>query len=69
MRGSVRTLLAAALVATGTVVISSIGSGAAYADQTMTSSGPLSSILTTNDLNCAVNEVGDQAGEWFDGGA
>jgi uncharacterized repeat protein (TIGR01451 family) len=39
--------------------------GAAFADSTITSSGPLTSILISSDLNCAVNHTGDTDGEWF----
>ncbi|HEX3393124.1 MAG TPA: hypothetical protein VHS52_01240, partial [Acidimicrobiales bacterium] len=31
----------------------------------ITSSGPLTQIGTTTDLNCSVNHAGDAAGEWF----
>jgi uncharacterized repeat protein (TIGR01451 family) len=37
----------------------------ASATQTITSEGPLTSIMTTDDLNCAVNHVGDSAGEFY----
>jgi uncharacterized repeat protein (TIGR01451 family) len=36
-----------------------------FADATLSSSGPLSDITTTSDLNCSVDEVGDTQGEWF----
>jgi hypothetical protein len=41
----------------------------ASADQAITSSGPLTTIGTTSDLNCSVNHTGDTAGEWYGGTA
>ncbi len=37
----------------------------AWADSSIQSSGPLTSITTTSDLNCAVTVDGDTHGEWF----
>ena len=37
----------------------------ASADAAITSSGPLTSIGTTSDLNCSVNHASDLQGEWF----
>lgn len=42
-----------------------LGAGVAFADQTITSSGPLNAITIPSDLNCAVNANGDTSGEWF----
>ncbi|MGH2935416.1 MAG: hypothetical protein ACRDL2_13015 [Gaiellaceae bacterium] len=41
----------------------------AFADATITSSGPLTSIEITSDLNCAVNHSGDSASEFYGGTA
>ncbi|HEX3425123.1 MAG TPA: hypothetical protein VHT30_03260 [Acidimicrobiales bacterium] len=48
-----------------TAVVVLFGADGAFADQTITSSGPLTSIQITSDLNCAVNANGDSSGEWF----
>ena len=37
----------------------------AFADATITSAGPLTSVSITSDLNCSVNHTGDTAGEFF----
>jgi uncharacterized repeat protein (TIGR01451 family) len=37
----------------------------ALADQTVTSSGPLTSVAITSDLNCSVMHTGDTSGEWY----
>jgi hypothetical protein len=42
---------------------------AARADQTITSSGPLTSIGIGSDLSCSANYAGDTAGEFFGGTA
>ncbi len=44
-------------------------SPALAASQAITSSGPLTSITITDDLNCAVNHTGDASGEFFGGTA
>ncbi|MEP7059792.1 MAG: fibronectin type III domain-containing protein [Actinomycetota bacterium] len=41
---------------------------AAFADSTITSSGPLTTIFTSTDLNCQVQGSGDGGGEFFNGG-
>lgn len=56
-----RPLLAAFCVAATLAV----WAGTARADQTITSPGPLTSILITDDLNCAVNHASDTQGEFF----
>lgn len=42
---------------------------AAHADAQITSTGPLTNVLITSDLNCAVNHTGDTSGEFFGGTA
>ena len=42
---------------------------AAYADQTITSAGPLTDIGINSDLSCSVNYLGDTAGEFYGGTA
>lgn len=37
----------------------------AWATQAITSAGPLTSVVATDDLNCAVNHADDQAGEFY----
>src|SRR5580693_6171392 len=36
-----------------------------FADQAITSAGPLTNIGISSDLNCSVNHTGDSAGEFF----
>lgn len=43
----------------------SLGVAPALADVTISSSGPLTSVFTSSDLNCAVNHTGDSSGEFF----
>lgn len=52
-----------ALAATLTVVLAA--SGSALGSDTIASSGPLTSIQTTADLNCDVDHAGDDHGEFF----
>ncbi len=58
-----RTRLVTAL--TTTLIMTLALSSIALADQTITSSGPLTNITVTSQLNCAVNHTGDTAGEFF----
>src|SRR5689334_10895157 len=53
-------LLGAMLIAVGTV-----GVQPAFADQAITSAGPLTNIGISSDLNCSVNHSGDVDGEFF----
>ena len=64
-RTSRRALIAAVSCVAATVPVALLTAAPAFADATITTPGPLSSILTTRDLNCAVNEVGDASGEWY----
>jgi uncharacterized repeat protein (TIGR01451 family) len=43
----------------------SLGVAPALADATISSSGPLTSVFTSDDLNCAVNHTGDSVGEFY----
>ncbi len=54
------------ILATLIVLFASVMSASA-AD--ITSAGPLTTVTTTPDLNCAVNHVGDDSGEFFGGTA
>ncbi len=45
------------------------GSAAANTTATITSSGPLTEVGNSSDLNCSVNHTGDTAGEWYGGTA
>jgi hypothetical protein len=47
------------------VAILALPTAPAFADQTISSAGPLTDIGITSDLNCSVNHTGDTAGEWF----
>jgi uncharacterized repeat protein (TIGR01451 family) len=49
----------------GVAVVAFAMPAAASADQTITSAGPLSAVGITSDLNCAVNHVGDDSGEFY----
>ena len=53
-------VLGVALLALGTV-----GIEPAFADQAITSAGPLTNIGISSDLNCSVNHTGDTAGEFY----
>lgn len=54
--------LTVGLASAGVVVA---GIAPAAADQAITTSGPLTNIGTSSDLNCSVNHTGDTAGEFF----
>src|SRR6478672_8344614 len=65
-RGRARRASAGAIV----VGLAFIGVGltgieTAAADQAISTAGPLTNITISSDLNCAVNHVGDSAGEFF----
>lgn len=58
--------LAGRLLAPATTVIAAlVFAGSASAAATITSSGPLTSIGVSEDLNCSANYAGDEAGEFF----
>ncbi len=59
-----RRLWVALISATGLVVGLTLVSPASFAEQVQ-SPGPLTSVVTTPDLNCAVDHAGDAAGEFF----
>jgi uncharacterized repeat protein (TIGR01451 family) len=59
LRGAVSAAFLAG-IATLTVSI-----GPASADETISSSGPLTSIGVTSELNCSANYSGDTSGEWY----
>ena len=48
------------------VLVAGLGlAPSAFADATITSAGPLTSVGITSDLNCSVNHTGDTSGEFF----
>ena len=62
-RNRIRLVVAMALA----VVVPMVGAGpASAAEADIASAGPLTSIRTSTDLNCAVNHTGDLSGAFFD---
>jgi hypothetical protein len=48
------------------IALGMFGTGVSYAaSQSITSSGPLTKITISDDLNCSVNHTGDTQGEWY----
>ena len=58
---SLHLLVALFLIGGVTVLIA----GPAFADTAITSTGPLTSVFASSDLNCAVNHTGDSSPEFF----
>lgn len=58
---------AARLAAVGALVASSFlyAVAPAHAVSIISTTGPLTNVTTTPDLNCAVNHIGDDYGEWY----
>ncbi len=59
-------LLVALFLISGVLVLAA---GPALADANITTTGPLTSVFTSNDLNCAVNHTGDTSAEFYGGTA
>lgn len=51
------------------VLLLAAAAPASAASTSITSSGPLTNVTITDDLNCAVNHDGDASGEWYGGTA
>lgn len=62
---SLRAAVVTAVASAAVVATSLVSAASARADQTITTLGPLSGITVTSDLNCGVDQVGDQYGEWY----
>ncbi|MCB0976030.1 MAG: isopeptide-forming domain-containing fimbrial protein [Acidimicrobiales bacterium] len=65
IRSANHRMAGAAVAATALVALLLTNASPAAADASITSTGPLTSIKISSDLNCAVNHTGDDSGEWY----
>ena len=67
VRGRVRrSAIVVLVVGLASAGVAIVGIGPAAADQAIATSGPLTNIGVSSDLNCSVNHSGDTSGEFFD---